>query len=170
MHGFLLPQQLAFLMPAFFAEIERCLSFWTYVEHWPALYYKKVISVYWRCSLAKEHCTKKWIYKSSKIVANVEKIPHLIKFGHICSKPKFMFERDLRKRQIPHLPNIYTLLQMWEKCTYLRHLYFYSKCEGKTQLCSDLHGKQIWGKTPYLLEFAHICTEIKYRVCKTFTS
>ena len=33
----------------------------------------------------------------------------------------------------------------------------------------DLHGKQIWGKTPCLLEFAHICTEIKYRVCKIFT-
>ena len=46
------------------------------------------------------HCTKKRSYKSSKIVANVEKIPHLIKFSHICSKPKFMFERDLRKRQI----------------------------------------------------------------------
>ena len=72
MHGFLLPQQFAFLMPAFFAEIERCLSFWTYVEHWPALYYKKVISVYWRCSLAKEERNESFWMKGTVIHREID--------------------------------------------------------------------------------------------------
>ena len=45
------------------------------------------------------HCTKKRINNSSQTVVNVKKIPHFLKFGHISSKPNFMFERDLPIRQ-----------------------------------------------------------------------
>ena len=54
-----------------------------------------------RPNLTGLHCTKKRIYNSTQTVVNVKKIPLFVKFGHICSEPNFMFERDLRVANAP---------------------------------------------------------------------